>query len=69
MLKREPKTWGRLQNTSWQLCLWQVHSSEEWWGVRLDSLQASKWQELQLHLVVGCWASQVENCYKERNRK
>ncbi|MBV96068.1 Syntaxin-17, partial [Eschrichtius robustus] len=38
-------------------------------GARLASLQASKWQELQLRLVVGWWASQVENCYKERNRK
>lgn len=59
---------SRLQNTSWQLCPWQVQSLEEWWGVLLVSLQASKWQELQLHLVVGFWVSQVENWYKEENR-
>lgn len=58
----------RLQNTSWQLCLWQVLSLEAWWGVPLGSSQASKWQELQLHLVVGFWASQVENWSRGENK-
>ena len=38
LLKGEPKPGGRLKTTSWQPCLWQAHSWEEWWRVGLASL-------------------------------